>query len=100
MQSWRSYLKWLKPGLGVKRWLLFLVLGIGLLSLGTAIALRALYPLPQFFYFLTLQFLPRGLRAGVVVIMGVLQTDCRIQYSPSRRSSTITGAGDVGPRSL
>ncbi len=71
MQSWRSYLKWLKPGLGVKRWLLFLVLGIGLLSLGTAIALRALYPLPQFFYFLTLQFLPRGLRASVVVIMGI-----------------------------
>jgi uncharacterized cofD-like protein len=71
MQSWRSYLKWLKPGLGVKRWLLFPVLGIGLLSLGMAMALRALYPLPQFFYFLTLQFLPRGLRASLVLLIGL-----------------------------
>ena len=76
MQSWRSYLKWLKPGLGVKRWLVFLVLGIGLLSLGLAIALWALYPLPQFFYFLTLQFLPRGLRASVILIVGI----CAIIY--------------------
>lgn len=71
MQSWRSHLEWLKPGLGVKRWLLFLVLGIGLLSLGIAMALRALYPLPQFFHFLTLQLLPRGLRAGVVDSVGI-----------------------------
>ncbi|MCJ7549505.1 MAG: YvcK family protein, partial [Anaerolineae bacterium] len=30
------------------------------------------YPLPQFFYFLTLQFLPRGLRAGLVLLIGIL----------------------------
>lgn len=62
---------WLKPGLGVKRWLLFLALGVGLLSLGGAIALRVLYPLPQYFYYLTLQFLPRALRATLFLVVGI-----------------------------
>jgi uncharacterized cofD-like protein len=70
-QSWHTHLKWLTPGLGVKRWLLFLILGVGLLSLGGALTLRALYPLPPFFYFLTLQFLPRALRAGLIVVIGL-----------------------------
>jgi hypothetical protein len=114
MQSWRSYLKRLKLGLGVKRWLLLLVLGIGLLSLGMAMALLALYPLPQFFYFLTLQFLPRGLRASVVITVGIsaiiyghwglyhaiLEPLQWALHSPSRRPSMTTVAGDVGRRSL
>jgi uncharacterized cofD-like protein len=70
MQSWQAHLKWLTPGLGVKRWLLCLVLGVGLLSLGGAMALRSLYPLPSYFYFLTLQFWPRGLRAGLALLIG------------------------------
>lgn len=70
MQGWQTHLKWLMPGLGVKRWLLFLALGVGLLSLGGALALRAFYPLPQYFYYLTLQFLPRGLRAGLFLAIG------------------------------
>jgi uncharacterized cofD-like protein len=59
------------PGLGVKRWLLILILGVGLLSLGGAVTLRALYPLPPFFYYLTLQFLPRALRAAIILIAGL-----------------------------
>ncbi|MCU0519618.1 MAG: YvcK family protein [Anaerolineae bacterium] len=62
-QSWPTHLKWLTPGIGVKRWLLLLALGVGLLSLGGTVALRAAYPLPRYFYYVTLQFLPRGLRA-------------------------------------
>ena len=61
-QSWQTHLKWFTPGIGVKRWLLLLALGVGLLSLGGAVALRAAYPLPRHFYYLTLQFLPRSLR--------------------------------------
>jgi uncharacterized cofD-like protein len=70
MQSWQTHLKWLTPGLGVKRWLLLLALGVGLLSLGGALALRTFYPLPSYFYYLTLQFWPRGMRAGLFLLIG------------------------------
>ncbi|MGC9467432.1 MAG: gluconeogenesis factor YvcK family protein [Anaerolineae bacterium] len=70
-QGWQTHLKWFRPGLGVKRWLLFVALGVGLLSLGSALALRAFYPLPQYFYYLTLQFLPRWLRAGLFFVVGI-----------------------------
>ena len=68
---WHDRLIWLKPGMGVKRWLMLLALGIGFLSLGGALALRSLYPLPPFFYYLTLQFLPRGIRAGLILSLGL-----------------------------
>lgn len=71
MRSWQTHLKWLTPGLGVKRWLVLLAFGVGLLSLGGALALRAFYPLPSYFYYLTLQFLPRGLRAGILLLIGI-----------------------------
>ncbi len=70
MQSWQTHLKWLTPGLGVKRWLLLMALGVGLLSLGGALALRSFYPLPSYFYYITLQFWPRGMRAGLYVLVG------------------------------
>ncbi|MBN1248598.1 MAG: YvcK family protein [Anaerolineae bacterium] len=70
-ESWQTHLKWLRPGLGVKRWLFLLVLGIGLLGLGGALALRLFFPLPRHLYYLTLQFLPPGIRAGAVVGLGL-----------------------------
>jgi len=69
-QSWRSHLRWMKPGLGVKRWLLLLALGIMLFSLGGASLLRALYPLPSYFYYLTLQFIPRTARVLIFFFVG------------------------------
>ncbi len=70
-KSWQTHLKWLTPGIGVKRWLLLLALGVGLLSLGGAYALRAAYPLPRYFYYLTLQFLPRSVRAVFFLVAAV-----------------------------
>jgi uncharacterized cofD-like protein len=67
----RTGLKWLKPGMGVKRWLLLLACGIALLSLGFSFLLRHLYPLPDVFYYITFQFIPRGLRAGLFMLTGV-----------------------------
>ncbi len=67
----RTALKWLTPGMGVKRWLLLLGCGIALLSLGFSFLLRELYPLPNIFYYLTFQFIPRGLRAGLFGLAGV-----------------------------
>ncbi|MBE9508391.1 MAG: YvcK family protein, partial [Chloroflexi bacterium] len=69
-QHIQSALKWLIPGIGVKRWVLLLACGIALLSLGFSFLLRELYPLPSVFYYLTFQFIPRGLRAGLFGLAG------------------------------
>jgi uncharacterized cofD-like protein len=57
--------------MGVKRWLLAVVVGVALLSLGFSFLLRQLYPLPSIFYYLTLQFIPRSLRASLFFLVGV-----------------------------
>jgi uncharacterized cofD-like protein len=65
--------KWLTPGLGVKRWLGLLFLGIVLLALGVAYILVELYRqqvAPDYFYYLTLQFLPRLARATLAGALG------------------------------
>jgi len=67
----RSAIKWLMPGIGIKRWLALLGAGIALLSLGFSFMLRGLYPLPRTFYYLTLQFIPRQWRAGLFVLIGL-----------------------------
>jgi len=67
----RFAVQWLPLGMGVKRWFLILVSGVAALSLGFSFLLRELYPLPSIFYYLTLQFIPRGARAGLFVLVGV-----------------------------
>jgi uncharacterized cofD-like protein len=57
--------------MGVKRWLLLLACGIAILSLGFSFLFRQLYPLPSIFHYLTFQFIPRGLRAGLFGLAGV-----------------------------
>lgn len=66
--------KWFYVGIGVKRWLVVLVLGIIFLSLGAAYLLVELYreqPFPDFVYYVTLQFLPRALRAVLFFGIGI-----------------------------
>lgn len=66
---------WFRPGMHVKRWLILLMLGIVLVSLGLAFVLRQLYTemvLPPAFYFLTLQFFSRPVRAVILGSVGVL----------------------------
>ncbi|MGE5138210.1 MAG: gluconeogenesis factor YvcK family protein, partial [Rudaea sp.] len=70
----RGAWRWLYLGLGVKRWLLLLFIGITFLSLGTAYLLVGIYreqTLPAFTYYLTLQFIPRLLRALLFGAAGV-----------------------------
>jgi len=57
--------------MGIKRWLLLLACGIALLSLGFSFLLRQFYPLPSIFYYLTFQFIPRGLRAVLFGLAGI-----------------------------
>lgn len=77
MRAWRDLpgIKWLYPGMGVKRWLLLLVAGVTSLSLGLAYLLVTIYrqqPLPAAFYYLTLQFIPRVLRAALFGFAGLV----------------------------
>lgn len=67
----RFAIQWLPVGMGIKRWFLILVGGVALLSLGIGLLLRELYPLPSIFYYVTLQFVPRGMRAGLFVFFGL-----------------------------
>src|SRR5512146_1043595 len=70
--------RWLVPGIGVKRWLLLVFLGLLLLALGVAHFIRqfdqnvAPGPLTQqVIDFVTLQFLPFPLRGLIVAVAGV-----------------------------
>lgn len=68
----RSFIKWLYPGMQVKRWLLLLMVGITIISLGVAYILREIYVFyrfPEIVQYLTLQFLPRYIRG--ILFLGV-----------------------------
>jgi uncharacterized cofD-like protein len=70
--------RWLHLGMSIKRWLVLLLVGITLLSLGAGYLLRALYGsglrFPSWAYYLTLQFLGREVRGGLFVALGALVT--------------------------
>ena len=73
LRQYRNIRLWLIPGLRVKRWLIILILGITLVSLGLAYLLREFYAsrsYPDFFFWLTLQPLSRPLRALVFGLAG------------------------------
>jgi uncharacterized cofD-like protein len=70
--------RWLRPGIGVKRWLAVAFLGLTGLALAGALALRQLYrevevegPVQAVIWIVTLQFLPYGVRAVVLLGLGL-----------------------------
>src|SRR5712671_4311497 len=74
LQSTASWLRWLTPGLEIKRWLLLLMFAELVLVLGFAYGLKALYStleLPSQFYWITLQFLPYPIRALIFATLGI-----------------------------
>src|ERR1700694_354813 len=74
LQSTTRWLRWLTPGLEIKRWLLLLMFSELVLVLGFAYGLKALYKtaeLPAQFYWITLQFLPHWLRAIIFGALGI-----------------------------
>ena len=70
-------LRWLTPGLGVKRWLLLILFGITLLGVGLAIVILDVYCTAPKTWWLpiistaSLRFLPRLLRAVIFGSLGV-----------------------------
>ena len=74
LPSTASWLRWLTPGLQIKRWLLLLMVSELVLVLGVAYALREAYQtvtLPHIFYYITLQILPYWARAFIFGVLGV-----------------------------
>ncbi|OGO17080.1 MAG: hypothetical protein A2Z14_09290 [Chloroflexi bacterium RBG_16_48_8] len=73
--QWRRYLRWFEPGLGVKRWLLLMVLSTALIGLGLAVILLDIYrtyPGSPWLKILSLSPLPRVLRAVILGGSGAL----------------------------
>ncbi|MEA3344669.1 MAG: gluconeogenesis factor YvcK family protein [Chloroflexota bacterium] len=66
--------RWLHIGMGVKRWLLLLMVGITAISIGAVYFLHDLYRIwasSPTGYYLTLQFLPRSVRGVLLGILGL-----------------------------
>ncbi len=66
--------KFLSPGLHVKRWIVLLVGGLVVTSLGIAYLLVQLYraqPLPEIAGLLTLQFIERPVRGALFLVLGI-----------------------------
>lgn len=69
---------WLRPGIGVKRWVLVAFVGLVALALAGALLLRQVYrdvevegPLQAFLYVVTLQFLPYAARGAALAGLGL-----------------------------
>jgi uncharacterized cofD-like protein len=74
LQSTTRLLRWLTPGLEIKRWLLLLMFAELVLVLGFAYGLKAAYSsleLPREFYYVTLQFWPYPVRALIFGTLGI-----------------------------
>lgn len=69
----RRVARWLEPGLGVKRWLVILIIATALIGLGLAILLLDIYrahPNSPWLAVLSLRALPRWLRAALLGGLG------------------------------
>ena len=91
-------IRWLTIGIGVKRWLLLLLAGITLLGLGLAYVLIDAYRdvrLPDLFYYLTLQFIPRLWRGVVFGGLGVGLVGVAVIKLSQSLLAPFTRRGDV-----
>jgi uncharacterized cofD-like protein len=71
----RRLARWLEPGLGVKRWLVILVIATALIGLGLAILLLDIYrahPNSPWLALLSLRALPRWMRAALLGALGFI----------------------------
>jgi len=68
-------LKWLRPGIYVKRWLVMLFLGILFLSVGVGYEMVHMYrtvAFPREAYYVTLQFIDRFWRGVLFIVVGLI----------------------------
>ena len=68
------WLRWLRPGLEVKRWIILLAVGILIIDLAVAYFLKDAYqnaPWPWWTSYVTLQFLSHAQRGAVFLVFGL-----------------------------
>jgi uncharacterized cofD-like protein len=96
-------LRWLRPGLGIRRWFIFVMIGITILGLGLGVILVDVYhdnsagsPVNIILTFVSLNFMPRALRAiifgglGVgLVVYGIVQLNLSLMMPFIRPGSDI-----------
>jgi uncharacterized cofD-like protein len=63
-----DFLKWFYPGMHIKRWLALTIIGVAMMTFGLSYIVREAYlsgfTLPDFMYYVTLQFIPRYVRGA------------------------------------
>ncbi len=69
-RAWTRFYKWFLPGLGVKRWLLVMAIGIALVGVGMGILLWQVPSLPLVQRYLSLDFLPAWTRVLIFTLLG------------------------------
>ncbi len=90
--------RWLTPGLHVKRWLLLMIVGMALIGLGIGYILVEWYRdahLPPIFFYLTLQFLPRLLRAILFGGLGLFSLGYGFYRFYQSILSTVSNSNDM-----
>jgi uncharacterized cofD-like protein len=94
-----TVLRLLLPGLQLKRWMLLLLIGLVLVSLGLTYLFVEFYrnvPLPEAAAPLTLQFLSRPVRAALFIAGGVLALTVAIWKFNQRIVNAVRPAGSRG----
>ena len=90
-------IRWLYPGMHIKRWLALMLIGIVVIGLGFGYVLREVYEgfaFPDFVFFLTLQFWPRYIRAILFGGAGVLLVGYGFYRLNRSLVESIVPAGD------
>ncbi len=65
-----AFVKWFHLGMHIKRWMLLILIGVSIMGLGFGYILREVYlnyTFPSWVYYVTLQFLPRFVRAALFI---------------------------------
>jgi len=70
-----DFLKWFYPGMHIKRWLALVIIGVAMMTFGLSYVVREAYleglRLPDFMYYVTLQFIPRYVRGATYMLAAV-----------------------------
>jgi uncharacterized cofD-like protein len=70
-----DFLKWFYPGMHIKRWLILTTIGVAMMTFGLSYIVREAYltgfTLPNFMYYVTLQFIPRYVRGAMYMSTAV-----------------------------
>jgi uncharacterized cofD-like protein len=96
-------LKLLYPGLHIKRWLLLLLAGMVVISLGIGYVLTDLYrsaTLPGWVGIATLQFLPLLVRAAIFLLLGAAMFLAALRGLYRSTADVVRGGGGRGPSLL